>query len=250
MLRSPAYASAGNTVASRSSARLIRGLRACSPRRDVERRGGVPCPAPTASRPTCRGTSRRPAWATGPSAARHARAASTSGRARPSTTCACPPTSCSWCPLAAALPAQPAPPGGDVPGARVRLQPRDATRTRVPDLGSPRRIAPDLSRSVAGQAGRWPRTIAAIETPEALRQRVQQARQLRERLQRAAERLRAAQQERVWAIVSARIMPTSAMVSREQFLISLVRSLLNTISHRPTGLLEGLLRATSRSYFP
>ncbi len=42
-----------------------------------------------------------------------------------------------------------------------------------------------------------------METREALRQRVQQARQLRERLQRAAERLRAAQQERVWAIVSA-----------------------------------------------
>jgi len=42
-----------------------------------------------------------------------------------------------------------------------------------------------------------------METPEALRQRVQHVRQLRERLQRATERLRAAQQERVWAIVSA-----------------------------------------------
>jgi len=42
-----------------------------------------------------------------------------------------------------------------------------------------------------------------METPEALRQRAQHARQLRERLQRATERLRAAQQERVWAIVSA-----------------------------------------------
>jgi len=42
-----------------------------------------------------------------------------------------------------------------------------------------------------------------METPEALYQRVQQARQFRERLQRATDRLRAAQQERVWAIVSA-----------------------------------------------
>jgi len=42
-----------------------------------------------------------------------------------------------------------------------------------------------------------------METAGALRQRVQHTRQLRERLQHAAERLREAQQERVWAIVSA-----------------------------------------------
>ncbi len=51
--------------------------------------------------------------------------------------------------------------------------------------------------------GRRPRIMAAMETAEALRQRVQHTRHLRERVQRAAERLRAAQQERVWAIVSA-----------------------------------------------
>ncbi len=43
--------------------------------------------------------------------------------------------------------------------------------------------------------GRRPRIMAAMETAEALRQRVQHTRQLRERLQRAAERLRVAQQE-------------------------------------------------------
>jgi len=50
--------------------------------------------------------------------------------------------------------------------------------------------------------GRRPRIMAAMETAEVLRQRVQRTRQLRERVHRAAERLRAAQQERVWAIVS------------------------------------------------
>ena len=48
-------------------------------------------------------------------------------------------------PVAAALPAEPAPPGRDVPGARLRLQPRDGTQ-----LGGPGGAAPDLA--AAGQA--------------------------------------------------------------------------------------------------